>query len=111
MSDYRSLCLFAYGKKCDVCGSSKNVVAHHIKGRFNGDHLSNLVPLCGSCHGKVHHGNPSENVKIAHYQSALPNHQRIPRDMVFDTQSSTWYYKGEAVDKPEKYTVSTVGQF
>lgn len=42
--------------KCVICGSSKNVLVHHIRPRKNGgsDELGNLETVCKSCHLKEH---------------------------------------------------------
>ena len=42
--------------KCLKCGTSENLIAHHIIPRHvNGkDELNNLATLCRSCHKKVH---------------------------------------------------------
>ena len=42
--------------KCFVCGSTNNLQLHHIIPLSNGgdNRLSNIITLCGQCHGKVH---------------------------------------------------------
>lgn len=48
---------FVEGKSCTMCGSAREIQAHHlkyeqgIKGYCN---MDNLVPLCRTCHEKVH---------------------------------------------------------
>ncbi len=44
------------GAECVRCGTSEDLVAHHVipRRRFAGpDHLDNLVPVCRSCHPAV----------------------------------------------------------
>jgi 5-methylcytosine-specific restriction endonuclease McrA len=45
------------GNKCQRCGSSKRLTAHHKLPRADGglDHLDNLKTVCGTCHIKEHH--------------------------------------------------------
>lgn len=42
--------------KCEKCGSTKNLVVHHLMPQQNGgsDEKENAVVLCRSCHAKVH---------------------------------------------------------
>ena len=41
-------------KKCAICGSTKNLVLHHMDG-FHGQFLPNaVIYLCRSCHARVH---------------------------------------------------------
>jgi hypothetical protein len=55
---YTELKNLAIGRdgKCLKCGTSENLIAHHIIPRHvNGkDELNNLATLCRSCHKKVH---------------------------------------------------------
>ena len=43
------------GARCAYCGSEDGLVAHHkVPRRYGGiDHLSNLEPVCRSCHPGV----------------------------------------------------------
>ena len=47
------------GNKCVNCGSTDNIEYHHIVPLINGgtNKLSNIVPLCDSCHYKAHDKN------------------------------------------------------
>lgn len=42
------------GDQCAICNSAKRVTYHHRKARGAGgaDSVSNLMPLCGSCHAR-----------------------------------------------------------
>lgn len=44
--------------KCQICGVSKNISAHHIifKSDYLDDHLENLISLCWNCHRHAHDG-------------------------------------------------------
>ena len=44
------------GTECVNCGSTKNIEYHHIVPLVAGgtNRYSNIVPLCGECHGKIH---------------------------------------------------------
>jgi len=47
----------ATGARCSSCGSRDDLVAHHkVPRRYGGlDVLSNLEPVCRSCHPRVEH--------------------------------------------------------
>jgi len=47
---YRSMKL----KKCEICGSKKNLHAHHKDLDRTNNHLSNIQTLCFICHGGYH---------------------------------------------------------
>ena len=51
-------------KQCYICGSTQNLQLHHIIPLSNGgdNRLTNILTLCGECHGKVHNNN---GLKIA----------------------------------------------
>jgi len=51
---YRNKTFKEMGESCNICNSEENVVAHHIDGNRTNNDLDNLIPLCRSCHGKVH---------------------------------------------------------
>jgi len=53
-ASYRERALEHYGKECDVCGGTDNIVVHHRDGDRSNNDLDNLIPLCERCHGKVH---------------------------------------------------------
>jgi len=58
MSSYRQICLDSKGESCTICHSTENIVAHHIDSDRTNNELDNLVPVCRSCHGKIHTGAP-----------------------------------------------------
>jgi len=53
-SRYRQKALEHHGEECHGCGSTENVLVHHRDGDRSNNSLSNLIPLCTTCHGKVH---------------------------------------------------------
>lgn len=42
------------GDACEVCGSMKNVGAHHVDGDLAHNTAENIQTLCGSCHMTLH---------------------------------------------------------
>jgi len=51
------LALKVWGEKCEICGNRATVVHHYIpKGRSKllKHDIKNAVPLCQSCHYKIH---------------------------------------------------------
>lgn len=49
-----ALALDLAGAKCEICGTSENILIHHNNGYSN--ELEDLYCLCTSCHGKVESG-------------------------------------------------------
>ncbi|PYX67713.1 MAG: hypothetical protein DMG72_24780, partial [Acidobacteria bacterium] len=45
------------GWRCQVCRSRQNLHVHHkqLRSQQGEDEESNLITLCASCHGKLHH--------------------------------------------------------
>jgi 5-methylcytosine-specific restriction endonuclease McrA len=41
------------GKQCAICESTDELQVHHILGARHGNHPSNLVTLCKTCHTSV----------------------------------------------------------
>lgn len=59
---------FLYGKKCMICysepdGINDKLVIHHINGKPYLNKITNLVPLCNSCHTKIHLSKDVEKYK------------------------------------------------
>ena len=43
------------GYKCQMCGTAKNLVVHHITyDRLGHESLDDLITLCHNCHEKIH---------------------------------------------------------
>jgi len=82
---YREKCLSQKISVCNICGngSPENMVVHHINGDREDDRLENLVPLCRSCHSKVHH-KTNHNRTVEEYTEQLPKESLIERDGDFD---------------------------
>jgi len=53
-ADYRAKCLSQKINACWHCGETDKLVVHHIDGDRNNNELGNLIPLCKSCHTKIH---------------------------------------------------------
>ncbi len=55
--------------KCERCGSSTKLHAHHLVSRARGrgweglHQASNGAALCGPCHDEVHHGTPHDRAR------------------------------------------------
>ena len=59
-SGLRDIVLQRDNYKCDVCGSSSDLIVHHIDGNGRGsinpnNEMSNLITRCNSCHTILHH--------------------------------------------------------
>lgn len=54
ITNYRERALDEHGEECHVCGRGENIVVHHRDGNRANNELENLVPLCRTCHAKVH---------------------------------------------------------
>jgi len=52
--NYREKAIEEYGEECQACGAREDIIVHHKDGSQANDELSNLIPLCTTCHGKVH---------------------------------------------------------
>lgn len=53
--DYRQIGLQHYGNTCGVCGANgRRLNVHHRNGDETDHHIENLIPLCYSCHRRVH---------------------------------------------------------
>lgn len=53
---YREKCLSFHDEECIVCNSETDIIVHHVSGDTSNDSLLNLIPVCRSCHGKIHAG-------------------------------------------------------
>ena len=55
---FREFIFAVRGKKCESCGSTKNLQVHHIhyvSGRLAWEYLPfDVMVLCGDCHKKIH---------------------------------------------------------
>lgn len=69
---YRQKCLSQKINVCNICGDRSDLYVHHIDGDRENDTLSNLIPLCPSCHRKVH-SPKSHNPAIDRYTDFLPD--------------------------------------
>mgnify|MGYP006273278739 CR=1 FL=1 len=53
---YRRVCLDTKGEQCQICDTTEDIVVHHVDGDRGNNAIDNLVPVCKSCHGKIHTG-------------------------------------------------------
>jgi len=96
MDDYRDIALWAFGERCGVCAAdNKDILIHHISGCGGDDILTNLIPLCRSCHQYAHHGLPHPDPEIALLQSQTLGQTTIPPGLVYDYRRGQWWYDGE----------------
>ena len=62
------------GYMCAVCGDPRSLQIHHFapRGRGGSDEPSNLITLCGVCHGVVHKKiTPPSGMKVVDYVEAM----------------------------------------
>lgn len=71
----RSICFMVWPKACVVCGGRRLVQAHHVDGNWKHNVIGNVVPLCKSCHIKLHHksGDRTPQTLIDRLFSAWPD--------------------------------------
>ncbi len=74
--------LAAVGRRCCICGTLHNVQVHHIVPKEQGgsDQIDNAIPLCPSCHDRVH-VKPSRGRTTRDYTA---EELRLHRDRVID---------------------------
>lgn len=53
---YREACLEDKGDECYLCDDGEGIQVHHIDGDRGNNDLENLIPVCRSCHQKIHDG-------------------------------------------------------
>jgi hypothetical protein len=81
-ADYRRRCLDAKSERCSECGSTSNIVVHHVDGDRSNNDLANLIPLCRSCHSKVHTcADGFEHLTEQLPESAIANKPLPPRSI------------------------------
>jgi 5-methylcytosine-specific restriction endonuclease McrA len=68
------------GAECAHCGSTEDLVAHHrVPRRYGGpDHMSNLEPVCRSCHPRVEQESVAA-AKLVWERPERPDHSRPRR--------------------------------
>lgn len=79
--DYRSKCLDEKGEQCIECGSTEDIEVHHIDADRWNNSLSNLLPLCHSCHQKVHNGHPDMKHWTSKLESGPPGGKRTDQEI------------------------------
>jgi hypothetical protein len=58
--EYREKAFENHGESCGVCEEEDATIVHHINGNKYDNDVENLLPVCNSCHGKIHAGNAGE---------------------------------------------------
>lgn len=74
---YRERCLAQKINTCNICGTGDELVVHHINGDCDDDRLENLIPVCRSCHPKIHLTEDPEG-GIRRLQEKLPESATRP---------------------------------
>lgn len=59
------------GRECRVCSDTKDLNIHHLDMNRTNNSLDNLIPLCETCHHKVHH-KVVDHPQIQKLQKELP---------------------------------------
>ena len=75
------------GFKCVPCGQSGvRLEAHHIVPRGQGgkDTITNLITLCGQCHGKVHAGEIILSGGVSGFQDRIAQHTMQGKNHLYD---------------------------
>lgn len=78
-------CYEQYGSKCFICYNSQNkkpvawdLIIHHLNHCHEDDRIENMIPVCRSCHQKLHRWWKGWTLSIQtdiDYGHHLPNHQ------------------------------------
>lgn len=108
-SDYRKKCFAEHGGECVRCGTSNEVVAHHINGDRGDNRPENLAPLCESCHCVWHRREGWTDFKdfVQSVEAgAAPDHLReVDRELLNALTEGrvTPTYAAEAVDVSREY--------
>lgn len=103
--NYREKCIREKGEVCEICDTTpeqQEIVVHHLDGDRSNNNLDNLVPVCRSCHGKIHHANDD----VEEY------HQQLPESaIVEDPYPEAGFPFSEAEDRPVYPRESTLEAF
>lgn len=71
--EYREKCLSQKINACHTCGAADDgLVVHHTDGDETNDDLNNLIPMCRSCHSRLHTSKGLEG-PLAELQENLPD--------------------------------------
>lgn len=98
---YRRECLEQKGAQCLLCPEDdpttgwENIVVHHVDGDRSNNDLDNLIPVCYSCHSKIHHGTPG----YEDWHEMLPESARrsVEPSSLEGTQPLTMYLTPETI--------------
>lgn len=78
MTDYRNKCLSVYDEACLICDDDSNVSVHHINGDRSNNNILNLMPVCPSCHRKIHSGELSNWHDLIKDEPPLSEYEPVP---------------------------------
>lgn len=82
-------------KKCEICGSTKNVDIHHKDFNHQNNNSDNLMLVCRSCHLKIH--NPKSVCKICGKPAASHGYCQMHLKR-WKKYRNPLYYQGRIVD-------------
>lgn len=54
IGSYQKIAFTHYGQFCKICGATKKIDIHHIDKDRTNNNIKNLLPICKSCHSKIH---------------------------------------------------------
>lgn len=112
MSDYRERCLEEKGRKCAICGYERRILAHHIDGDRDNNALTNLVPLCSTCHNRIHTAAQGFEQWTENLPESAIMHNSLPRPELEESGglgegSVNIRFKSADVDIEESFEVSS----
>lgn len=81
-SSYRSTCFIYHEHKCVVCGEEDIVAVHHYDENKTNNTPPNLIPMCPTCHTKLH---SKFRYKVVD---------------VVDAYHDEWYGKNQIIERP-----------
>jgi len=77
--DYREFALSLKGERCEICGSTEDIVVHHADGDRSNNELENLIPVCRKHHAKIHCGHDDVSEYV----------ERLPKELIRETARDT----------------------
>jgi hypothetical protein len=113
--DYREKCLAQKINVCVACGTSDELIVHHIDGDRENDRLENLVPVCHSCHSQIHlQPDPSGEVKrlqdkLPHEVEGLATGRQHPAFADSDRERASVYIQKSRLNDLDRLVDRSVG--
>lgn len=76
---------------CEICGSTFQVEIHHIDKNHSNNYPENLISVCKSCHGGLHHN----SLTILHADE-ITSITYVGKDKVYDLEMDSIYHNYNA---------------